>query len=152
MDPHNLISVKFVLILFLFSLPFFKISCNDREITQLSGYDLAFGTTIEYNRGAKHEVPAQRDATFAVIFCVIGLIGSFIRNKYGTITCTLSSGIALMSLLILFFRIVLDQGGNSKGLIKVQLDTEPMLWFWVVLIILLSNLVMPTNKKSSNEL
>lgn len=103
----------FGLILLVFLLPFLSVSCQGEKIATLSGYTVAFGTTIEEQR-----VAANALAIIALVAAVAGVALALVRFTGREIAAAAAGGLGFILLVVLKAKAnsaVAEAGGAAKG-------------------------------------
>ncbi len=97
--------VFFVLIILSFSLPFLNLSCGGSQY-RLSGFDIAFGTTIPRGQGFSYGNNNEMQDFYALgafILAVLGLLLSLMKSKQVKIYNIILSGVGVI--LMIFSKI-----------------------------------------------
>jgi hypothetical protein len=144
----------FILIIICFFLPFLSISCNNQQVAQLSGVQLATGTEVAQPALLLREsrkVPPQFWAVIPFGLAVAGVGLSFWqKGKIGMILQTIGGSVAVASLLLLKTKIYHDALQYPKFIF--YLEFLPCYWitvwlFTAVAVLNLTGLVLVKKRK-----
>jgi hypothetical protein len=114
----------FGITLICFFLPFTKISCQQQEILNLTGVQLATGTSIKQPRftggSQEQKIPGEPLAMLAMASTVVGLATSLMKAKKSAIAPAGSGAIGFILLLMLKSKIDDSILREGQGLIVVS--------------------------------
>jgi hypothetical protein len=129
----------FAIIIICFFLPFVNLTCSGQTVMSLTGIQLITGAEYkpqgmfnqeemfdnqpEQQTGLKtsgQDIEAQPMAFFALLFAVVGLILSFIKNRIMAIICTVASVLGAVCMLLLKANIDGDASMQGQGVIQIE--------------------------------
>ena len=129
----------FALIVICFFLPFVNLTCSGQTIMSLTGIQLITGAEYkaqgmfnqegmfddqsEQQTGMQtknQDIDAQPMAFFALLFAVVGLVLSFIKNRVMAIITIVASVLGAICLLLLKANIDSDASMQGQGVIQIE--------------------------------
>ncbi|MCK9590166.1 MAG: hypothetical protein M0Q93_12500 [Terrimicrobiaceae bacterium] len=138
MNPQ-LSTASYLGILIAFLLPFMDFSCQGHKIASLSGYQVAFGTTLDMKSPMDGSTKKQRiDGTpiVAVAF-LLALVAAAIALRFG-IAGSVCAGISLILLLLAQSSINKKALEEGQGIIAVNYD----LGYYLTLLLLVGGAII----------
>jgi hypothetical protein len=149
MDAVKKISpATYVLIVFLFFLPFVNLSCSGQKVMSLSGIQLITGADMDQNlmnpqgmfndqsmqnEQQDNHIDAEPMALFAFLAALLCLALSFIKKKPIALFTMIVSGFG--AILLLLLKVSMDGDASSKGQGVLQVDYQFAYWFSFLLFI-----------------
>lgn len=132
----------FGITLICFFLPFTKISCQQQEILNLTGVQLATGTSIKQpsltGGSQEQKIPGEPLAMLAIASSVVGFVTSLMKARKSAIAPAGSGAIGFILLLMLKSKIDDSILREGQGLIVVSYG----LGFWLAFLLFVSATVI----------
>ena len=128
----------FAIIIICFFLPFVNLTCSGQTVMSLTGIQLITGAEYKpqgmFNQEGmfdnqeeqtgmqtkSEDIEAQPMAFFALLFAIVGLILSFIKNRVMAIICIVASVLGAVCMLLLKANIDGDASMRGEGVIQIE--------------------------------